>query len=349
MKPQQTLSLLFLFCMVLQHCSPAGNKYMKIAKIDYEAGKKIIPKNKEKFSLGKMFRSIGRGFQSVFRKMNCGGKTKKNNSAINLNSTNNKLFMEDLVEVKRRGNRSQEASGAHHFRSNNLLGGNGIQKNPKIQIDSSRDKSNLRNQALSNVKGKQLSLAQKPKDRAKMQLVDPRRENAIKSNLKHSQMMSTQPKQTQQLIQKSNPGKPMSDSKWEKEVNQKGLQYLNDFRKSKGLKALEWEDKVYKAIRPHTQKMMKIDQISHDNFDSRADKIEKCFKVRQSAENVAFFSAYEDKSPEDTARKLTDQWISSPGHRKNMLLPHLTHAGISILRQGKDKRVYFGTQFFVRK
>lgn len=343
MKPQQTLSLMIILCMVLlRPCSPAGNKYMKIAKIDYEAGKKIIPKNKEKFSLGKMFRTIGRGFQNVFRKMKCGGP--KNNSAIN--SSNNKLFMEDLVEVKRRGNRSQEASGAHNFRSNNLLGGSGIPKNPKLEIDSARGKSSVRDQALTNLKGNQLGLAANSKNRPKMQLIEPRQQKTSKSDLKNKQMVSTQSKRPNQIIQKS---KPLSDSRWEKEVNIKGLQYLNDFRKSKGLKALEWEEKVYKAIRPHTQQMMKIDKISHDNFDSRADKIEKSFKVRQSAENVAFFSAYEDKSPDETARKLTDQWISSPGHRKNMLLPHLTHAGISILRQGKDKRVYFGTQFFVRK
>jgi uncharacterized protein YkwD len=137
-------------------------------------------------------------------------------------------------------------------------------------------------------------------------------------------------------------------SAWEKAVNAAGLQYLNDFRNQNGLPSLGWDDIVFKYARPHTEVMAKKQKISHDGFDRRFDQINNHMNVLNSAENVAYFSTYEDVTAEETARRLTNQWIKSPGHRKNMLLKDITHAGVSILRNDKSG-AYYGTQFFIKK
>lgn len=137
-------------------------------------------------------------------------------------------------------------------------------------------------------------------------------------------------------------------SKWEKAVNAAGLQYLNEFRNKNGLPSLEWDDIVFKYARPHTEVMVKKQKISHDGFDRRFDQINNHIDVFNSAENVAYFNTYEDVTAEETARRLTDQWIKSPGHRKNMLLRDITHVAVSILRNDQSG-AYYGTQFFIKK
>jgi uncharacterized protein YkwD len=146
-----------------------------------------------------------------------------------------------------------------------------------------------------------------------------------------------------------NPGP--SGKSFEDQVNKFGLQYLNEFRSSNGRSPLSWDHQVFNVSRPHSVAMMNRGKISHDGFDNRADQLEKCFFVYKSAENVAYFMVWEDTDPQKVARKLTDQWINSPGHRKNMLLPDINHVGISIVRKNTSdgQYYYYGTQFFIKK
>lgn len=155
------------------------------------------------------------------------------------------------------------------------------------------------------------------------------------------------PQMHREPTQKVNTGPSGKD--WEDQVNRFALQYLNEFRNQNNLSSLAWDPKVFEVTRPHTQSMGRIGKISHDGFDHRADMLEKSFFVYQSAENVAYFSTWDNVDASRVARKLTDQWINSPGHRRNMLLPNLTHVGISILKIKKENDYFYGTQFFIRK
>lgn len=176
------------------------------------------------------------------------------------------------------------------------------------------------------------------------------RERQVKPNnyqpLNGNQNANARPNINQKKPSKSLPN---DSDDFETQANKYALKFLNDFRQQNGLQPVEWDEVVFKATRPHTVNQLKLGKISHDGFDNRADQIGRFFFVRQSAENVAYFSDYSNKTPEMVARKLTDQWINSAGHRRNMLLPNITHAAISILKKGSGQVYYYGTQFFVRK
>lgn len=141
-----------------------------------------------------------------------------------------------------------------------------------------------------------------------------------------------------------------SGKSWEDRTNKFALQYLNEFRASNRRSNLNWDDQVFKVSVPHTKAMAARGQISHDGFDNRANQLGKCFFVYQSAENVAYFMTGDNVEESKVARKLTDQWINSPGHRRNMLLPDINHVGISIIKVVRNGgNYYYGTQFFVKK
>ena len=157
------------------------------------------------------------------------------------------------------------------------------------------------------------------------------------------------PKKNNQIPQNQNNSGPSGKS-WEDRTNKFALQYLNDFRASNGRSKLKWDENVFNVSVPHTKAMASKGQISHDGFDNRANQLNNYFFVYQSAENVAYFMTGEDVEESKVARKLTDQWINSPGHRRNMLLPDINHVGISIIKKVKNNgNYYYGTQFFVKK
>ncbi len=56
-------------------------------------------------------------------------------------------------------------------------------------------------------------------------------------------------------------------------------------------------------------------------------------KYRQAAENIAF--GY------DSFPKTLDQWIDSPEHRKNLLLPGASKVGVASAKSPTTKRTYW--------
>ena len=46
------------------------------------------------------------------------------------------------------------------------------------------------------------------------------------------------------------------------------------------------------------------------------------------------------------ARLIVDGWMTSPGHRRNMLDPNYTHVGIGVAARGKD---CYATQIFAQE
>lgn len=364
---------LFLICLtMLELVSASGNKYLKLKKFDYETGRKIGTKNKEKYFTKEMLmKGLAQRFQKIM--MNHDKKKKK---------PKRKIMIEDSVNVVR----SNSPSPKRSFKV--------TQKERKIrayqELEKSADFDQIRDQIVNSFRtknNKQDVFApgqfdfKKPKthnividDGLQTQKNQNFRGNpqVIKfqdmKGLKPFEIFGANPNFTNNagFVQKNNrasqntkvspaknssqpKSKPVNLDDWEKQANQYAIKFLNDFRKQNGCAAVQWDDVVFNATRPHTASQMRLGKISHDGFNDRADQISRFFFVRQSAENVAYFSGYEERSPEFTARKLTDQWINSAGHRKNMLLPNITHAAISLMKKGTGQTSYFGTQFFVRK
>ncbi len=106
-------------------------------------------------------------------------------------------------------------------------------------------------------------------------------------------------------------------------------QYLfaaaNAERAQHGIRALRWDESLYRAAGAHAIQMAQRQSISHQyqgepELSSRARQAGARFSV--VAENVA-------EAP--TAVRIHDAWMQSPGHRANLLDPRLDSVGIRVL------------------
>jgi uncharacterized protein YkwD len=119
------------------------------------------------------------------------------------------------------------------------------------------------------------------------------------------------------------------------------LFHVNDYRKKKGLPALEMNPVISEQAAKHSSNMAsKRTPFSHDGFEDRVKVITgKLGTIRSSAENVA----YGDLSAEEVVAG----WIKSAGHRKNIEGAKYTITGIGVARD-KEGTIFF-TQIFAAK
>jgi hypothetical protein len=64
------------------------------------------------------------------------------------------------------------------------------------------------------------------------------------------------------------------------------------------------------------------------------------------SENIAYNFNSQGIGTDQIAKMLTQAWIDSPPHRKNMVDPHVTAVGMGLARSANG--VYFGVQVFAR-
>lgn len=114
---------------------------------------------------------------------------------------------------------------------------------------------------------------------------------------------------------------------------------VNAHRASIGLKTLNTLNIVSGVADGHTNYMIEVGQISHDNFSERAQILMNDAGAKTVGENVAFgFS---------TAQGVVTGWLNSDSHRKVIENPDYTHFGIST-DSNSENRNYF-TNIFIRK
>lgn len=124
-----------------------------------------------------------------------------------------------------------------------------------------------------------------------------------------------------------------------KELEKQVLNLVNEYRSTKGLPALAFNENIYVEAKKHSQNMAEgKTPFSHDGFDGRWDRLIKSVGGSFMAENVAM--------GQETAQEALDSWLSSKGHRENIEGKfNLTAIGIA---QGADGDLYF-TQIFLLK
>lgn len=118
------------------------------------------------------------------------------------------------------------------------------------------------------------------------------------------------------------------------------LKYTNQFRKSKGLKAVEMREDLNAIARKHSDDMAGGRcSFGHDGYDLRVSKIKKTIKPCEGyiGENVAFGAS--------NGKEAVDVWKNSSAHRKNMLGDY-KYIGIGTARNRQG--VIYYTQIFVR-
>jgi uncharacterized protein YkwD len=130
-------------------------------------------------------------------------------------------------------------------------------------------------------------------------------------------------------------GPPASSTRISREI----LFFVNEFRRSKGLPALQANSYISSVALGHSRDMLTgKSPFGHDGFRQRIDRISsRLGKLHVAAENVA-------SGPMD-AREVVDGWLHSPGHRRNIMGDfQLTGIGVAEAANGM---IYF-TQIFVK-
>lgn len=126
----------------------------------------------------------------------------------------------------------------------------------------------------------------------------------------------------------------------EAQLQQSVLDYVNQYRKTKGLAPQKMMPLITAEALKHSKNMAdgRVD-FGHDGFEGRADRLMSQIELSNAiAENVAYgkFSAQE----------VVNRWIQSPGHRKN-IEGKFTLTGVGIVRRA-DGYLFF-TQIFMNK
>ncbi|MEJ7766325.1 MAG: CAP domain-containing protein [Chitinophagaceae bacterium] len=118
------------------------------------------------------------------------------------------------------------------------------------------------------------------------------------------------------------------------------LDYVNQYRQSKGLPPLQLNEVISAAAEKHSSDMaFKKTPFGHNGFEERIRTIsQKLGSLKKSAENVAYGNI--------NAQQVVDIWVKSPGHRRNIEGKY-SITGIGIARAG-DGTIFF-TQIFAVK
>lgn len=117
------------------------------------------------------------------------------------------------------------------------------------------------------------------------------------------------------------------------------LNLVNEHRISINLSALSTLNTISGVADGHTNYMIAVDKVSHDNFSQRSQTLINEVKAKSVGENVAYGYT--------TAQGVVNGWLNSEGHRKIIENPDYTHFGIST-DANSAHRNYF-TQIFIKK
>ena len=125
----------------------------------------------------------------------------------------------------------------------------------------------------------------------------------------------------------------------------------NEVRQRNGVPPLTWENCLRDVARAHSADMLVRNYFSHNSPEGRTpnDRIRAgCpFPMSWTGENIWMGSGYPAGDISQLARTVVDNWMSSPGHRRNLLHPGFTDIGVGVAASGREIRVtqaFFGRQ-----
>ncbi len=135
-----------------------------------------------------------------------------------------------------------------------------------------------------------------------------------------------------------------------KDVERRIYQLTNEERRKRHLPPLDRDNALVETARAHSDDMLKRDYFSHVNPDGKTpqQRIAPAFSrtMARAGENIWGGHGYDYSDNKLMARVIMDSWMSSPGHRANLLNPDYTHLGVGVSVLGKEVRA---TQNFVTR
>ncbi len=116
------------------------------------------------------------------------------------------------------------------------------------------------------------------------------------------------------------------------------LELVNSHRVSIGLAEITRDQQYASAYAvDHTQYMIEMKQINHDNFGIRSEALKNKGAITVG-ENVAYgYTSAED---------VVIAWLNSPGHRR-IIEGNFTHSGFGVMKTTNNR--YYFTQLFYKK
>ncbi len=118
----------------------------------------------------------------------------------------------------------------------------------------------------------------------------------------------------------------------------------NRAREARGLSALAWDERLYRAARAHALDMLRRGYFGHQAPGGPEPK-ERYFRVGvyalKAAENL--YELDGPYLPADFARRAVAGWLKSPGHRRNLLDPGFDKMAVAVVAKG---RRYLAVQEF---
>jgi len=128
------------------------------------------------------------------------------------------------------------------------------------------------------------------------------------------------------------------------------VQMTNAFRAQNRLAPVRENAKLAEAARRYAVKLAGYRGLSHTaDGTTAAERIAATgYGYCQVGENLASILDTRGFTPEEYAKRAVTGWEESPGHRKNMLLPHVTETGVAITRASPNEPKYIAVQLFAR-
>ena len=137
------------------------------------------------------------------------------------------------------------------------------------------------------------------------------------------------------------------------DIEQKVHELINEERSKNGLTSLTLVPLISNIARQHSEDMASRDYFQHDtpegkSFGDRYRENNFNCEVKISvttyatgAENISYLEGYTGETR--IAKVMVDGWMTSDGHRKNILTPYFKNEGIGIAKTGNK---IYGTQNF---
>jgi uncharacterized protein YkwD len=136
-----------------------------------------------------------------------------------------------------------------------------------------------------------------------------------------------------------------------KELERRIFQLTNEGRRKNGLPPLDPDDSLALKAREKSDDMLKNNYFSHTSPEGKTikDRMQEekpaSFRtISRIGENIYMGSRFDYSVDVKTqARMIVDGWMTSPGHRRNILDPNYTHLGVGVAAKDKD---CYATQIF---
>ena len=100
------------------------------------------------------------------------------------------------------------------------------------------------------------------------------------------------------------------------------------------------------AARAHSADMLNRHYFSHTDPEGRSvkERLPANLAIRAWGENIWTGRGYDPRQIQHLAQTIMSGWMSSPGHRSNILSPEYTHLGMGVIT---DHQEVEATQVFI--